>query len=407
MKIKKLIALTVIIVLCLSFVMVYVHSENEEKGYLELISFGYYDENGDPVEQFSGGNPVYVTAKIKRGNETLKSASLIAQLYVDGEVSDIYSDKYDFKELSEEKELKCTVPVPLDTTRVELKCFIWDNFKNMNYLTNTAKFKSDNADIENISIYGVDLEGFSPDTTAYSNIILPASASNHPKVQYITGDIGTKVETVFEDGKIILNAKSHGGVEKSYNIEYSKKPFAVNDIVLVNPNDSSNVFETSLLSSPLKLPEFDKDKDGNPIPTLFGSSVFNKATRAFADKYHFYMSMPEEMLGARVVSTRRDTFGSEVEYKVKFTLNKTATFYFNTLTQIPTGAVKIGQIGYREKNTYSEAVAYTYDPADKGNVLRDIYKIECVVPEGESKTFEFDLKSYSWTGPMLFIKESL
>ncbi len=404
MKIKRLIALFITIVLCLSFIIVAVHSENEEKGYLDLVSFGYYDENGDPVDEITGANPVYAIAKVKRGNESLKSASLIAQLYVDGEVSAIYSDKYDFITLDEEKELKCEVPVPSDASGVELKCFIWDNFKNMNYLTNTAKFKSENADIENISIYGVDLEGFSPDITDYSDILLPASASNKPKIQYKTGDIGTTVETEFEDGKIILNTKSHGGVEKSYNIEYSKKPFAVTDIVL---SDSSKEVATTMLSSPLKLPEFDKDGNGNSIPTLFGDSVFNKATRAFADKYHFYMSIPEEMLGVRVVSTRRDTFGDEVKYKVKFTLNKTATFYFNTLTQIPTGAVKIGQIGYREKNSYSEAVAYTYDPADKGNVLRDIYKIECVVPEGESKTFEFDLKSYSWTGPMLFFKESL
>ncbi len=180
----------------------------------------------------------------------------------------------------------------------------------------------------------------------------------------------------------------------------------VKDIQLISSTDSLNVFETSLLPSPLKLPEFDKDKDGNPIPTLFGSSVFNKATRAFADMYHFYVRIPEEMVGAKVVSTRRDTFGDYKDYKVKFTLNKSATLYFNTEGKVPSNAVKLSEkISYRQKNSYSEAVAHTYDPADSGDVAREIWKIECNVPTGETKTFEFDLRSYSWTGPMLFIKD--
>ena len=96
---------------------------------------------------------------------------------------------------------------------------------------------------------------------------------------------------------------------------------------------------------------------------------------------------------------------------MKFTLNKTATFYFNNSTNAAVavnGSQKLTeQIFYNTNypSVYNDAINKEYDPATITTAGKNIWKYECVVPEGETKTFEFNLRTISSTGPMLFIKE--
>ncbi len=376
---------------------------------LKLESFNYYNSQGEEIKELTGGETITVKSKVIRGKNLPESAILITQVYKDGVVTDIISDPYTFQSENEERELKTLYTLPSNTDGIKIKSFIWDSFKNMNSLLNPSVFKSDNAKIEDIFIYGAKLENFNPDKKEY-DVVLPASASDKPELEYIAEDIGTNVELQHENGKIILNTKSHGGTEEEYIINYTKEPFAVTDISLTNTADSSVIYNGGIRADFLKYPQYDLDENNNPKPTVFGADIFNRATRVFADKYHIYLDFPEEMEGAKIIETKRGIHSgsTSLNYKIKFTLNKTATLYFNTTTScVPTGAVKLDkQINYIEKNSYADATGTAYDPDTAGNVSKNIWKIKCEVPEGkESETFEINLATTTYSGPLLFIKE--
>ena len=376
---------------------------------LKLESFNYYNSQGEEIKELTGGETITVKSKVIRGKNLPESAILITQVYKDGVVTDIISDPYTFQSENEERELKTLYTLPSNTDGIKIKSFIWDSFTNMNSLLNPAVFKSDNAGIENMYIYGKRIEEFDVKTKEY-DVVLPASASDKPHIEYTPFDIGTKATFVYEDKKITVNSKSHSGAEDSYVINYTKKPFLVSDILMTNTVDSSIIYNGGIREDYLKLPEYDLDENNNPKPTVFGADIFNRATRVFADKYHIYLDFPEEMEGAKIIETKRGIHSgsTSLNYKIKFTLNKTATLYFNTTTScVPTGAVKLDkQINYIEKNSYADATGTAYDPDTAGNVSKNIWKIKCEVPEGkESETFEINLATTTYSGPLLFIKE--
>ncbi len=376
---------------------------------LKLESFNYYDGSGNLLDELTGEEEITVKTTVKRGAGLPETAVLITQIYKDGEVIDIISDTYTFLTEGETKELKTKYKIPTVAQGITVKSFIWDSFKNMNSLLNPSVFKSDNAKLEDIFIYGAKLENFNPDKKEY-DVVLPASASDKPELEYIAEDIGTNVELQHENGKIILNTKSHGGTEEEYIINYTKEPFAVTDISLTNIADSSVIYNGGIRADFLKYPQYDLDENNNPKTTVFGADIFNRATKVFADKYHIYLDFPEEMEGAKIIETKRGTHAgsSSLKYRLKFTLNKTATLYFNnTNAGVPEGAVKLDkQMNYTEKNTYADATGAAYDPNVPGNVNKNIWKLKCVVPEGQKcETFEIELATTTYSGPILFIKE--
>lgn len=375
---------------------------------LKLESFDYYNDT-EEIKELTSGEEIFVKSKVKRGANSPESVVLITQIFKDGEVVDIISDSYTFLSEGEEKELKTSYTLPADINGISIKSFIWDSFMNMNYLLNPSIFKSDDAGIESVYIYGKKIEDFDPQTKEY-NLSLPASSSDKPDVYCKASDIGTKVSYIYEDGKITVNSKSHGGKEESYIINYTKVPFSVEDISLINTADSSVIYNGGIRTDYLKFPEYAIDEHGNQKPTVFGADIFEKATKVFADKYHIYLDFPTEMEGAKVIETKRGTHGgtTSLNYKLKFTLNKTATLYFNTAQNcVPKGAVKLDkQINYVEKNSYADATSAAYDPNTAGNVNKNIWKLKCEVPEGEeSKSFEINLATTNYSGPILFIKE--
>ena len=154
------------------------------------------------------------------------------------------------------------------------------------------------------------------------------------------------------------------------------------------------------------------DESGNPTATIFGNDMFTKDTsQVYTDIYAFYTSVPEEMKGAYIIETKRNFCDVSDNFKVKFTLNKTATFYFNNSTNAAvqvSGAVKLNtQIYYNNNypNNWTAATTQEYNPSTLQSTGKNIWKIVCEVPAGETKTFEFNLRTISSTGPLLFIKE--
>lgn len=402
--IKRIIGL----LLALTFILIPSISSHASDN-LKLESFNYYNSQGEEIKELTGGETITVKSKVIRGKNLPESAILITQVYKDGVVTDIISDPYTFQSENEERELKTLYTLPSNTDGIKIKSFIWDSFTNMNSLLNPAIFKSDNAGIENIYIYGKRIEEFDVKTKEY-DVVLPASASDKPHIEYTPFDLGTTATFVFEDGKITVNSKSHSGAEDSYVVNYTKQPFSLADISLTNLADSSSIYNGGIREDYLKFPEYDIDENGNPKATVFGKDIFEKATKVFADKSHIYLDFPKEMEGAKVIETKRGTHGgtTSLNYKLKFTLNKTATLYFNTTTKcVPEGAVKLDkQINYIEKNTYNDAIETLYNPGTPGNASRNIWKLKCEVPEGkESETFEINIATTNYSGPILFIKE--
>lgn len=187
-------------------------------------------------------------------------------------------------------------------------------------------------------------------------------------------------------------------------------PLQVTNIKLTNTKDNTEIYNGGIREDLLKYPEYDLDENGNPKATVFGKDIFDRATRVFADKSHIFIDFPKEMEGAKIIETKRGTHPSSplTVYTLEFTLNKTATLYFNSTTAYGNnaGATKLSNINHSENNTYDDAITKEYTPGTLGNSSKNIWKLECKVPEGEeSKTFSVTIEMQAYVGPMLFIKE--
>lgn len=187
-------------------------------------------------------------------------------------------------------------------------------------------------------------------------------------------------------------------------------PLQVTNIKLTNTADSTEIYNGGIREDLLKYPEYDLDESGNPKTTVFGKDIFKRVTRVFADQSHIYIDFPKEMEGANIIETNRGVHPSNplTVYTVEFTLNKTATLYFNSTTTYGNnaGATKLTNINYSENKDYNTAITKEYTPNTLGNASKNIWKLKCEVPEGEeNKTFKITIQMQAYVGPMLFIKE--
>ena len=187
-------------------------------------------------------------------------------------------------------------------------------------------------------------------------------------------------------------------------------PLQVTNIKLTNTADSTEIYNGGIREDLLKYPEYDLDESGNPKTTVFGKDIFKRATKVFADQNHIYIDFPKEMEGANIIETNRGVHPSNplTVYTVEFTLNKTATLYFNSTTNYgnEAGATKLSNINYSENKNYNTAITNEYTPNTLGNASKNIWKLKCEVPEGEeNKTFKITIQMQAYVGPMLFIKE--
>ena len=187
-------------------------------------------------------------------------------------------------------------------------------------------------------------------------------------------------------------------------------PLQVTNIKLTNTADSTEIYNGGIREDLLKYPEYDLDESGNPKTTVFGKDIFERVTRVFADQSHIYIDFPKEMEGANIIETNRGVHPSSplTVYTVEFTLNKTATLYFNSTTNYgnAAGATKLSGINYSENKDYNTAITKEYTPNTLGNASKNIWKLKCEVPEGEeNKTFKITIQMQAYVGPMLFIKE--
>lgn len=198
-------------------------------------------------------------------------------------------------------------------------------------------------------------------------------------------------------------------------------PLQVTNITLTDYGQDSNfttinvggkgTITTELDPIPLHEPIYNTDESGNSVATIFGEDMFTAdVSRVYSDKSYFYTNVPAEMIGASIIKTPREFTNPNIFFMVKFTLNKTATLYFNNSANSAVkvnGSNQIDDIKYVEyAGKQADAEKYTFDPATINEVGKGIWKIECVVPEGqESQEFIFKLRAQAYAGPMLFIKE--
>ncbi|MBE7014856.1 MAG: hypothetical protein E7419_06595 [Ruminococcaceae bacterium] len=185
-----------------------------------------------------------------------------------------------------------------------------------------------------------------------------------------------------------------------------------NDYSFTTPDANTPVFETVLRAHTLKEPAYDT-VDGNPVKTVFGSDMFTKpdVTAVHSDQNYFYTVIPDEMEGAYVIDTPKSFASTPDNYTIEFTLNKTAIFYFhnnpNKNVQVD-GSIKLSEKICHSTDYYdtkAKAQAAEFDPSTIKSIEKDVWKYECVVPAGETKTFKFKLRTLGYFGPMLFIKE--
>ena len=218
--------------------------------------------------------------------------------------------------------------------------------------------------------------------------------------------------------KVIPYAITDGEREEGTGKEIDKNmeetvvdvPLQVTNIKITNTADSTEIYNGGIREDLLKYPEYDLDESGNPKTTVFGKDIFKRVTRVFADQSHIYIDFPKEMEGANIIETNRGVHPSNplTVYTVEFTLNKTATLYFNSTTTYGNnaGATKLTNINYSENKDYNTAITKEYTPNTLGNASKNIWKLKCEVPEGEeNKTFKITIQMQAYVGPMLFIKE--
>lgn len=159
---------------------------------------------------------------------------------------------------------------------------------------------------------------------------------------------------------------------------------------------------------------FDKDENGNDIPTVFGDSIYSKANRLFptSGNYFFYVKVPEEMKGAKVVNVTRNPFGSSYNttYDIELTVDKTSTLYVAASNDKAKGYTAYNPtpvsdaLRYYQASGYTDATTSKLDPAGSYKGV-NVYKLTLPVAEGAGpKTFKFNFSSWKYGGPLVFVK---
>ncbi len=252
---------------------------------------------------------------------------------------------------------------------------------------------------ENGGLFGIGLA----DT---NNVI---SDSTYTVVPYVI----TAGEREEGTGKLIDKNMEETVVDVPLQVTNIKLTDYNNDYTFTTPDSNTPVFNTKLCAYTLKEPLYDTDENGNPVKTVFGNDMFTKPdiTVVHTDQNYFYTVVPDEMEGAYIIDTPKTFASTPDNYTVEFTLNKTATFYFhnNPNTNVAVaGSVKLTEQIHHTTDYYATkaaAQAAEFDPSAIKSVGKDVWKYECIVPVGETKTFKFNLRTLSYFGPMLFIKE--
>ena len=216
-----------------------------------------------------------MTAFVKKITSGENDVTLIAEIFKDGEVIDIKSTTVHFSEIEVSKTISIPYTLPSDVTGISIEAYLWNTYTLQAPIARYSKFGSDNADIDELFIYGNRVLEFSPLVSNY-NLILPASAGNNILIDSLCGDMATAVEKVHIGNQLQLTATSSGGETKTYTIDYTlANPEIISAELIYYDTSGTQQTGEGTYQFPdvheLKLPIYQRDVDGKIIK--FGTTA--------------------------------------------------------------------------------------------------------------------------------------
>ena len=388
---------------------VHYNEEDDDDFPFGVLSFGYYDEKGRPVTAIVNSSVVYAKAYLeRRGNSDC--ATVFAASYQNGKLYDIQRENIVFDKPKEKKEVSIGIAVPSGEGRPDIRTFFWDENGVLIPILPSADVKSNNPKIKQVSLDGVRIESFEPDSPACTAHV-PASLGEQPQITVECEDLTTKVAAEYKHDSIILTATAQSGISKTYTINLVREKEEVTDISVTYTTDHGKESESLSILGELHNPVYSYDEQKNIMP--FGPDFYNRVSRMYGDRsYFFYNSVPEELLGAHIIGLNMDSkIYNKHPYELTFTLNKSATIVFSSTNALANqhdyAGKKLEQplLSLYAGNDWNTATNI-YIPVEGGGseYYSTYYTAECIVPAGAaSKTFTLYLHSSDLVGPQAFV----
>lgn len=214
---RKILSLILVVCMFAGIFSTTVFAENN----IQYSRISYY-LGGSEIFSLSSGE---VTAKISVKSETAPNDLLFAVfLYKNNKLETAVMETSP-ETVSNVVNYDATITVPADLTGVKLVAILWNNVASMEPICASSIVSSGEARLAGITLDGVKIENFSPNTNSYEVELTEeqVKSANPPLIGYTTFDNGAKV--VIEDptefpgtAKITVTATS--GTENVYTINY-------------------------------------------------------------------------------------------------------------------------------------------------------------------------------------------
>ena len=187
-------------------------------GIIKTTSVVFTDVDGNVVTTPVPGQVITATVRVKAGTESLtgtEKTSLVLASYSKGMIKEI---KVDTKNVANATVMSQSITVP--DVEPGIRVFMWDEvdgLANARPLNKMGIVSEEASEIEQISVGGILIEGFSPDVYEY-DVTVNAGYVSWPEIIAYTSNTATKVDATYE-GNFPLSAPYRQKVDATAEVQ--------------------------------------------------------------------------------------------------------------------------------------------------------------------------------------------
>lgn len=333
------------------------------------------DSDGNRVSSLVSGEEITASVRVSPGIDSLtgsEKVTLIVAAYSEGYLEYM---NLDTETISSATELSASVTVPAKEPGIRV--YIWDevtNTINARPLFAMGEISDDNGTVEQITVGGETIEGFSADKYEY-DVIVNAGYISWPEIIVYTGNTLTNVTAEYQ-GTFPLSSLDKQVVEadatpvgtsktavatitagdKTYKINITQELPRITDVTLTYNNKATSVDEVWPEVKNIKVytsynvqnPKWTEELPGPNIETgvnmtdarkekyynfLLDSAVSGSSPAHAGGKYHYLYNLSPELVGAHQITIERvstssgPNIASEGDDYLSFTINRSARIY--------------------------------------------------------------------------------
>lgn len=409
--------MSITIIVLLIFSLVSFASENGEP-VLQTSQVSFLDAAGNVLNQLTADSQITARLTVKGTEERSVKASFILAYYEYGFLKSLKSCDSTISG-GRETLMEVSLTTGSKPERGKLKAFLWESYEGNTILSKSAEFSSKNANVSDILLNEIPLEGFTPEISEYS-VVLPASSLDYPEIHVATGDLAAEVQITkgtFPSNMEIKVISSDKSAQKSYRINFSKQEAAVSNVIMHYTAGDFNI-TSSALSKNVRNPEFIVQP---PVGVTQGADYFGMGnlksyTRCVYDRDTYLINLPEYLLGSTIIAgNQNETRDAQKKAQIKdinnkklmtFDLNASADVYYMMVTKgtessLLSYAPWLAEYGFRHVENLPNWIEGSIELPK----FRDgsVFKKTVTVKNGETETVTFGGNSMAFTTPIAFV----